>query len=105
VTAANRVLQRVVGFQPHDRVAQADGALPLGVNAPAVGGLVDAGGAQPYYSLLLTSYLQAYLNNQLDGNPDALVLVPNIRSSATLALNRAAIDAANIRLRVYYSKR
>ena len=105
VTAANRVLQRVVGFQPHDRVAQADGALPLGVNAPAVGGLVDAGGAQPYYNLLLTSYLQAYLNNQLDGNPDALVLVPNIRSSATLALNRAAIDAANIRLRVYYSKR
>ena len=104
VDAANRVLQRTVNFQTHDRVAQADGFLPQGVNGPAIG-VLDENTSQPYYSLLLTSYLQAYLNGQLDGNPAALVVVPNIRSSATLGLNRAAIDASGIRLRVYYSKR
>jgi len=105
VDANNNVLQRVVNYQSYDRVAQADGRSQLGVQAPAVGSITDLATAQPYYSLLITSYLQAYLNNQLGDNPASLVLVPNIRNSSALTLNRAALDASNIRLRVYYSKR
>lgn len=105
VDASNNVLQRIVNFIPTDRVVQADGSDQQGVGAYASGTLVDAITNQPYYSLPITSYLQAYLYNKLGGNPDALVLAPNIRASSTLTLNRAALDAANIKLRVYYSKR
>ncbi|GAC1586412.1 MAG: hypothetical protein NVS3B25_01540 [Hymenobacter sp.] len=105
VDGNNNVLQRTVNFLPTDRVVQADGYSQLGTGYPAQGPLVDASTNQPYYSLPITNYLQAYLNDKLDGNPASLVLVPNIRSSATLSLNRAALDAANIKLRVYYSKR
>ena len=105
VDANNAVLQRTVNFVAADRVVQADGFTQLGTANPAVAALVDATTTQPYYSLPITNYLQAYLNGKLDGNPAALVLVPNIRSAATLTLNRAALDAASISLRVYYSKR
>ena len=105
VDANNAVLQRTVNFATADRVVQADGFTQLGTANPAVAPLVDATTTQPYYSLPITNYLQAYLNGKLDGNPAALVLVPNIRSAATLTLNRAALDAARISLRVYYSKR
>ena len=105
VDANNNILQRTVNFQPYDRIVQADGANPLGVGANAAGNLVDASTTQPYYRLLITSYLQAYLSNRLEGNPASLVLVPSARTSSTLALNRAVLDATNIRLRVYYSKR
>ena len=105
VDERNAPLLRTANFLPYDRVVQADGQDPLGVNAPAVGSLVNSASAQPYYRLLITSYLQAYLNNRLEGNPAALVLVPNTRNTTALTLNRAVLDAANIRLRVYYSKR
>ena len=105
VDANNAVLQRTVNFTPHDRVVQANGFDQLGITTPAVGVLTDVTTTQPYYSIPVTSYLQAYLNGKLDGNPTSLVLVPNIRTSSTLSLNRAALDAAHISLRVYYSKR
>jgi hypothetical protein len=109
VDANNNVLQRVVNFIPTDRVVQADGSDQLGVGTAssinATGGIVDGATSQSYYSLPITSYLQAYLNDKLGGNPAALVLAPNIRNSSTLSLNRAVLDANNIRLRVYYSKR
>ncbi len=104
VDGGNNVLQRIVNFTSTDRVVQADGSDQQGTFNPAFG-VLDATTSQPYYSIPITNYLQAYLNDKLGGNPTSLVLVPNIRSSATLTLNRAALDAANIRLRVYYSKR
>ena len=68
--------------------------------------LTAVSATQTYYTLPVTSYLQAYLTDQLGGNPTGgLVLVPNIRNTNTLTLNRAVLDAATIKLRVYYSKR
>ncbi|MBF9235983.1 DUF4270 family protein [Hymenobacter sp. BT683] len=104
VDANNNALQRLSNFLPTDRVVQADGQNQLGTSQPALGTLVNASSTQPYYTLVITNYLQAYLTDKLDGNPASLVLVPNISSSSTLGLNRAVIDAANISLRVYYSK-
>ncbi|MBD2769262.1 DUF4270 family protein [Hymenobacter sp. BT664] len=110
VGASNNVLQRIINFASYDRVVQADGypvlgPLPTVGERPATGTLVDASTTQPYYSIPITNYLQAYLTGALDGNPAALVLTPNIRSSSALSLNRAALDANRISLRVYYSKR
>jgi hypothetical protein len=106
--ASNEALQRVVNYVPYDRVVQADGSNPRGVGDTrtfATGTIVNSGTAQPYYSLLLTTYLQAYLNNNLDGDlPANLLLVPSVQQSTTLSLNRAAIDADNIHLFVYYSQ-
>jgi len=104
VDANNQVLQRTINFQPNDRTVQADGANPLGSNNPSFATLQDGTSTQPYYSLLMTSYLQAYLTDKLESRPAALVVVPNIRSSTGLSLNRATVDATGIRLRVYYSK-
>jgi hypothetical protein len=106
--ASNEVLQRVVSYVPYDRVVQADGTNPRGagdLRYATVGTIVNAGTTQPYYSILLTSYLQAYLNNNLDGElPTSLVLMPAVQQSATLSLNRTALDADNIHLFVYYSQ-
>ena len=111
VNSFNTVLQRVVNFLPTDRIVQADGSRQIGSGAPAVGSLTTISAAQTYYTLPVTSYLQAYLNNQLGGNPASLVLLADsyngfpLRLYNTLTLNRATLDAANIKLRVYYSKR
>ena len=105
VDANNRILQRILNYMPTDRVVQADGTNQLATGSPSFASLQNASSTQPYYNLLITSYLQAYLTDKLDGNPASLVLVPNVRASNELTLNRATIDAANIRLRVYYSKR
>ena len=105
INPGNVVLQRTMNFLETDRVVQADGANPLGSANPAIGLLNNTTAAQSYYSLPVTSYLQAYFNNSLGGYPWGLVLVPNIRTSSGLSLNRAALDAANIRLRVYFSKK
>jgi hypothetical protein len=106
--ASNEVLQRVVGYVPYDRVVQADGANPRSagdLRYAAAGTIVNAGTTQPYYSILLTTYLQAYLNNNLDGElPANLLLLPGVQQSSTLSLNRTAIDADNIHLFVYYSQ-
>ena len=110
VNTANEVLQRIVNYTAVDRVVQADGTPQAGASYPAFSPLVDGTSTQPYYSIPVTTYLQAYLTNKLDSTPDALVLVPNLRSYGnlglnTLSLDRAAIDAAKITLRVYYSQR
>ncbi|GAA4351814.1 hypothetical protein GCM10023185_10800 [Hymenobacter saemangeumensis] len=108
--ANNRVMQRVVNFEEIDRAVQVDGANPRGVNSEAYSGpAINSGTATPYYSLVVTNYLQAYLNNNLDGElPNSLILVPNIRRSfvrePTLGLNRAVVDAENITLYIYYSQ-
>jgi hypothetical protein len=103
VDANNAILQRTINFLPFDRVVQADGQNPLGTGYPATGVLTDAAG-QSYYTLPITSYLQTYLYNAPASNPKYLVLTPNLRALSNLSLNRAAIDANNIRLRVYYSR-
>ena len=105
VDADNNVLQRTLNFSTFDRVVQADGQNQLGNGAPVTGLLTDVTTSQAYYSLLITNYLQAYLTDKLEGRPAALVLIPNIRAASTLTLNRAALDATQIKLRVYYSKR
>ena len=111
VNAANTVLQRIVNYLPTDRIVQADGSSQIGTGNPAVGYSTPISAAQTYYTLPVTSYLQAYLNNQLNGNPASLVLLADSYASSplrlynTLTLNRAVLDAPNIKLRVYYSKR
>ncbi|GAB2860026.1 DUF4270 family protein [Hymenobacter ruber] len=110
VNTANEVLQRIVNYTTVDRVVQADGTPQIGAGNPAYSVLFDGTSTQPYYSIPVTTYLQAYLTNKLDSAPDALVLAPSLRSYGNLSLNplsldRAAIDAAKITLRVYYSQR
>ncbi|WP_310392995.1 DUF4270 family protein [Hymenobacter sp.] len=104
VDGSNRVLQRTANFVSYDRVVS-NGVDQFGNPVPAVGTLTNATTSQAYYSIPVTNYLQAYLADKLGGNPVSLVLVPSIRTSGSLSLNRAALDAANISLRVYYSKR
>lgn len=104
VDGNNNILQRISNYLPYDRVVQTDGAAATSVGAASLG-VLNAITAQPYYAIPVTSYLQAYLGDKLDGNPAALVLAPSYQYSNTLSLNRAAIDANAIKLRVYYSKR
>ena len=101
----NEILQRTINNLPTDRVVQSDGASQVLAASPAFGSITDASTTQAYYSIPVTSYLQAYLADKLDGNPASLVLIPSVQSTNTLTLNRAAIDAPNIKLRVYYSQR
>lgn len=115
VDANNQALLHPTALIPTARLVQADGTLQTGSGTDAVGPLVNSTAAAPYYSLLVTSYLQAYLNNTLDGPvPAALLLLPTevgvdpsgrlARNRGGLLLNRAVLDANNIRLRVYYSQ-
>ena len=101
----NEILQRTINNLPTDRVVQSDGASQVLATSPAFGSITDASTTQAYYSIPVTSYLQAYLADKLGGNPASLVLIPSVQSTNTLTLNRAAIDAPNIKLRVYYSQR
>ncbi len=105
VDGSNNMLRRTVNFNTYDRVVQGDGQDQLGSRAPTVALLTDVTTGLAYYNLSITSYLDAYLKDKLDGRPAALVLVPSVRTSGMLSLNRAAIDATGIKLRVYYSKR
>ncbi|SFQ30856.1 DUF4270 family protein [Hymenobacter arizonensis] len=109
----NKVLQRILNFLPSDRVVQEDGSNQLVVGRRALG-ILEGPASQQYYTLVITNYLQAYLNDRLGGNPASLLLIPDSSnlipdstepSTLTLGLNRAVIDAANVSLRVYYSKR
>ena len=105
VDANNVALQRTVNFIPTDRVVQTDGAVQTSGGLPATGTLNNATSTQAYYSLPITNYLDAFLKNKLEGNPISLVLTPSIQASSILSLNRAVLDANNITLRVYYSKK
>ncbi|KUG06007.1 hypothetical protein ASU33_01130 [Solirubrum puertoriconensis] len=69
-------------------------------------------GTNSTYTALLTTYVQTYVTNQLTAPyPAAFIVSPTLRrelrsgeTSLPLSLDRAAIDASNVRLRVYYSK-
>ncbi len=122
VDAANNVLVRsgTASQVPTERVVQRDGANPQGSGAGAVASLTNLGSTNPTYSLVMTSYLQAYLLPKGLGPgelPAALVLTPTLRQipvidsegrinqlTPSLTLNRAVLDANNIKLRVYYSQ-
>jgi hypothetical protein len=116
VDAGNNVLQRTLNFLAYDRLVQTDGASQLSTGSPAFG-LLETTATPQYYSLTITNYLQAYISDKLDGRPASLVLVPTsapvsqmapnpaVTAPYSLSLNRAALDASNIRLRVYYSKK
>ena len=118
--ADNQVLQRArLGHIEVNRLVQAEGfnqqsqsVGPQGQGSQATGLLYALDATNSYYSILVTSYVQAYLLNQLGGDlPDALLLSPTLvlpqayqpDNNLTLSLNRAALDASNIKLRVYYS--
>lgn len=126
VDAANNVLVRPGSTTQvaTERIVQRDGVNPQGSGAEAVARLTNAGSPNPSYSLLMTTYLQAYLLPKGLGPgelPAALVLTPTLRSIPVrnpdpnsrveftqapppLTLNRAVLDANNIKLRVYYSQ-
>ncbi len=86
------------------RTVQANGAYPAGTSQPAV---VVYDPNLRAYRVVITSYLDARLNNKLtDQRGDAFWLVPTLPGVTGLGLNRALIDAAKdqIRLKVYYSE-
>jgi hypothetical protein len=100
--ANNRVLKFSDNGTPTERIVQADNANPRGSGVAATLRQREENGP---YSTLITNYVQAYASSQLSGSaPGALLLSPSLRTADQLTLDRAAIDASNIRLRVYYSK-
>jgi Domain of unknown function (DUF4270) len=104
INARNRVLQRTVNISPVERIVQANLFSPIGKDNEAIVTLYDLGPTNKYYSVLITTYLQAYLANQLGEQAAGLMLSPVLRRSFDLSLNRGVLDAQNIRLRVYSSK-
>ncbi|WP_400192722.1 DUF4270 family protein [Hymenobacter sp. B81] len=109
LNSRNRILRRLVGVEPKERTIQSEGANPLGTDAEGAFTLVDAGSAGRYYSGLVTSYVQAYATSQQIGElPAGFLLTPTLRRGGSapggqLSLDRAALNATGIRLRVYYS--
>ncbi|WP_162910793.1 DUF4270 family protein [Hymenobacter oligotrophus] len=111
--ARNQVLKTTTGASQSLRFV-------LGENANAQGQRLEAQlnrqstatGPSNNYTTLLTTYVQTYVTNQLPTPyPAAFILSPTLRrelrsneTSLPLSLDRATIDASNIRLRVYYSK-
>ncbi|GAA3937639.1 DUF4270 family protein [Hymenobacter algoricola] len=106
--ADNTILQRTVNISPFERLIQADGTNQQSAGTNAVATFYDLGPTNKYYSLSMTSYLQAYIYDVLGAErPAALMLFPVVRYSSgtvNLTLNRAVLDAQNIKLRVYFSK-
>ncbi|UYZ62197.1 DUF4270 domain-containing protein [Hymenobacter weizhouensis] len=111
LNASNQVLQRTINGTTYDRLVQADldsvsGAPvnPTGTGVPAAA-TFPRGSEPQFYRLTMTNYLQAYLSDRLNGElPAALALSPLRQDDLTLNLNRAQVDAAAIKLRVYYTK-
>ncbi|MBT9392263.1 DUF4270 domain-containing protein [Hymenobacter sp. NST-14] len=115
VNDANQPLVRTAGASTAERLVQQEGIIstsagsyrstPTSVGAPAAATLVGSGTSNQYYAVAITEYLQAYLQNRLNGElPTGLLLSPILRSSTSLTLNRAQLDASGFKLRVYYSK-
>jgi len=106
--ANNKILQRTINISQYERLIQADGANQQSVGSTAVASYYDLGPTNKYYSLSMTSYLQSYVYDILAGErPAAFMLYPVVRYSSSaldLTLNRAVLDASNIKLRVYFSK-
>ncbi|AIZ62769.1 hypothetical protein PK28_02070 [Hymenobacter sp. DG25B] len=117
VNRNNQVLTRNINGVMQDRLVQGDISSAQGAGNAAVVTYYDLGPTNKYYSVLLTSYVQAYVAGKLDTEiPEGFLLTPsprsinNLISDATvtpllsnLTLNRAVLDANNIRLRVYTS--
>ncbi|TGE26595.1 DUF4270 family protein [Hymenobacter metallicola] len=104
LNAKNRVLQRTVGISPVERVVQTNLANPNGQGNEALVTLNERDPNNKFYSVVITTYLQANLSNQLGEQAAALMLSPVLRRSYELSLKRGIIDAQNIKLRVYSSK-
>ncbi|NVO31505.1 DUF4270 family protein [Hymenobacter lapidiphilus] len=130
VNEANQILTRLNGASTVDRLVQQEepvalpnGSLILpsstGVGYPASVSVPLGQNPTQFYSVGITQYLQAFLQNRFNAGedrPSGLLLSPALRNGeglllpqqsgtvANLNLNRAQLDANNIRLRVYYSK-
>ncbi|SDY02344.1 DUF4270 family protein [Hymenobacter psychrophilus] len=130
VNDTNQILTRQSGASTIDRLVQQDepvqlssGALVLpsstGVGYPAPVLVPFGQNPTQFYTVSITKYLQVFLQNRFntgEDRPSGLLLSPALRNSeglllpqqsgtvANLNLNRAQLDANNIRLRVYYSK-
>jgi hypothetical protein len=115
VNATNQVLTRTLGATESERLIQSEVATdannrpiivpPTSVGYPAAAALYPSYSEPQYYTVPLTSYLQAYLLNQLNGElPSGLILSPILRNSPSLTLNRTILDASGIKLRVYFSQ-
>ncbi|MCB2410425.1 DUF4270 family protein [Hymenobacter lucidus] len=104
LNAQNRVLLRTVNISPVERIVQANLQNQLGQGNEAVVTLYNLSPTNKYYSVVITTYLQAYLANQLGEQAASLMLSPVLRRSFGLSLNRSVLDAQKIKLRVYSSK-
>ncbi|SHK15026.1 DUF4270 family protein [Hymenobacter psychrotolerans] len=118
VNASNQALQRTVLNTRIERMVLRDGVNPTGAGLTSIGDDQYSGGyyqntakatlnnpLNTFYSTSITSYVQAYVYDRLNGpSPAAFVFSPFLRNSFTLDLNRAVLDGTNIKLRVYYSK-
>lgn len=84
----------------------ADDANSLGYYQNAARGpLYTLSDANQNFSMIITGYVQAYVYGKLGGvSPAAYILSPSLRNSYDLGLERAVLDASNIKLRVYYSQ-
>ena len=117
--ANGRILERVVNGIPTKRLVQANAQSQQTqvAQSQAVGTLYTLDASNTYYSTLVTSYVQAYLLNQLGGElPASYILSPTLslpvvftpsapgQPSLALALNRAALDGNGIKLRIYFSR-
>lgn len=130
VNEANQILTRQNGASTVDRLVQQEEAIQtanggaflpssVGVGYPASALVPFGQNPTQYYTVGITQYLENYLQNRFnpgEERPSGLLLSPALRnaqgialpqqsaSAANLNLNRAQLDANNIRLRVYYSK-
>ncbi|QJX46842.1 DUF4270 family protein [Hymenobacter taeanensis] len=110
VNATNQVLTRIVGATEYERLIQQEinssGVVaPTAVGSPAAALLYPSYSEPQYYTVPLTSYLQSYLLNRLNGElPSGLILSPILRNNTSLTLNRTTLDASGIKLRVYFSQ-
>ncbi len=100
VNADNKVLKNAGQL----RTVQANGSDATGTSSPATV-IYDA--STRSYRVLLTSYLDARINDKLlDQQATAFWLLPTLPGVTGLGLNRALIDGGpgQIRLKVYYSE-
>lgn len=132
VNADNQILTRQNGATAVDRLVQQEEPIKsansnavflpssTGVGYPASAMVPFGQNPTQFYTVGITQYLQIFLQNSFNANearPSGLLLSPALRNSGALApqsllnstisnlnLNRAQLDANNIRLRVYYSK-
>ena len=105
----NRILIYRNGLTELERLIQQNGALTPLANQPLPFLQPEASqnrATGKYYTALLTEYVQAYIKGALPTpSPSAFLLSPTRRrAGGELTLDRAALDAGNIKLRVYYSK-